>query len=156
MLTGQPTVKPNDQLAAALMDTLTVSATTRRRMTDETVFELIGEDGFSQLIAAFYRHVAKDDVLRPLYPEQDLQPAEERLRDFLVFRFGGPPRYIEQRGHPALRMRHAPFAVNRAAHDHWLAAMEKAFAESELDPQAEPVLRKFFVEAAAFLINRAD
>ena len=53
-------------------------------------------------------------------------------------------------------MRHAPFAVNRAAHDHWLAAMEKAFAETELDSQAEPVLRKFFVEAAAFLINRAD
>ena len=69
-------------------------------MTDETVFELIGEDGFAQLIAAFYRHVADDIVLRPLYPEQDLQPAEERLRDFLVFRFGGPPRYTEQRGEP--------------------------------------------------------
>ncbi len=123
-------------------------------MTDETVFDLIGEQGFAQLAAAFYRHVAEDTVLRPLYPEADLQPAEDRLRDFLVFRFGGPPRYIEQRGHPALRMRHAPFAVDRSAHDHWLAAMDKAFAETTLDPHAETALRKFFVEAAAFLINR--
>ena len=125
-------------------------------MTDDAVFELIGEEGFTQLVAAFYRRVAADTVLRPLYPEQDLQGAEQRLRDFLVFRFGGPPRYIEQRGHPALRMRHAPFAVTRAAHDHWLAAMDEAFAETMLDQAAEPVLRRFFSEAAAFLINRAD
>ena len=123
---------------------------------DDTVFESIGEDGFARLIAAFYRHAAEDTVLRPLYPEQELQGAEHRLRDFLVFRFGGPPRYIEQRGHPALRMRHAPFAVTRDAHDHWLAAMDAAFAESNLDQAAETTLRKFFVEAAAFLINRAD
>ncbi len=125
-------------------------------MTETNVFELIGEDGFGQLVAAFYRHVAQDSVLRPMYPEEDLQPAEERLRDFLVFRFGGPPRYIEQRGHPALRMRHAPFAVTRKAHDHWLAAMERAFAESQLDPQAEDALREFFAGAAAFLVNRPD
>ena len=59
---------------------------------DDSVFELIGEVGFAQLVAAFYRRVAEDMVLRPLYPEQDLQAAEQRLRDFLVFRFGGPPR----------------------------------------------------------------
>jgi len=115
---------------------------------------LIGEQGFAELISAFYRHVAADRVLRPLYPEQDLLPAEERLRDFLVFRFGGPPRYIEQRGHPALRMRHAPFAVDQVAHDHWLAAMDAAFVETQLDATAEIALRKFFTEAAAFLINR--
>jgi len=123
---------------------------------DASVFSLIGEEGFAQLTAAFYRRVAEDTVLRPLYPEPDLQAAEQRLRDFLVFRFGGPPRYIEQRGHPALRMRHAPFAVTQVAHDHWLAAMDEAFQESELDPAAETALRTFFVEAAAFLINRAE
>lgn len=123
---------------------------------DSTVFDLIGEEGFARLTAAFYRHVATDSVLRPLYPEADLQAAELRLRDFLVFRFGGPPRYLEERGHPALRMRHSPFAVTRAAHDHWLAAMEAAFGEVALDPIAENTLRKFFAEAAAFLVNRAD
>lgn len=125
-------------------------------MNDDSVFEAIGEEGFTRLVAAFYRHVAGDIVLRPLYPEQELQGAEQRLRDFLVFRFGGPPRYIQERGHPALRMRHAPFAVTRTAHDHWLTAMEKAFTEANFDEATETVLRKFFVEAAAFLINRQE
>lgn len=125
-------------------------------MMDDAVFDVIGEEGFARLIAAFYRHVATDAVLRPLYPDEELDEAEHRLRDFLVFRFGGPPRYMQERGHPALRMRHAPFAVTRAAHDHWLAAMDAAFEETGLDPAAEAVLRAFFVQAAAFLVNRAD
>ena len=73
-------------------------------MDDQEVFALIGEDGFSRLVAAFYRRVPLDDILGPMYPAQDLQGAEERLRNFLIFRFGGPPRHIEQRGHPRLRM----------------------------------------------------
>ena len=125
-------------------------------MNDDAVYEMIGEDGFARLVSAFYRRVAVDPILRPLYPEPELQAAEDRLREFLVFRFGGPDRYIQERGHPALRMRHAPFAVTPTAHDHWLAAMDEAFAESDLDQSAEAVLRKFFVGAAAFLVNRPD
>ena len=86
-------------------------------MEDGEVYQLIGEDGFIRLIAAFYRQIPNDDVLGPLYPAHDFAGAEKRLRDFLIFRFGGPARYIEDRGHPRLRMRHAPFPVGQMARD---------------------------------------
>ena len=77
----------------------------------ENIYGIIGENGIARLIAAFYRQVPADDILRPMYPEEDLAGAEMRLREFLVFRFGGPQRYIAQRGHPRLRMRHASFPL---------------------------------------------
>ena len=82
---------------------------------DQEIYSRIGEEGFTRLIAAFYRQVPGDDILAAMYPSQDLAGAQQRLRDFLIGRFGGPQRYIEQRGHPRLRMRHMPFAVNTAA-----------------------------------------
>jgi hemoglobin len=118
------------------------------------VYDLIGEEGFARLVAAFYRRVATDDLLAPMYPAEDMQGAEERLRDFLVFRFGGPDRYIQQRGHPALRMRHAPYAIHQAARDRWLALMEAALAETALPAEAEAPLREFFDQGATFMINR--
>ena len=121
---------------------------------DQDIFALIGEDGFDRLIAAFYRQVPTDDLLGPMYPADDLPGAEERLRDFLIYRFGGPQRYIEQRGHPRLRMRHAPFAVNQAARDRWIQLMNNALAESALPPEADSVLRQFFDGVATFMINR--
>jgi hemoglobin len=90
------------------------------------LYEIIGEDGFRRLVSAFYRRVPSDDILGPMYPESDFEGAEERLRDFLVGRFGGPQRYIEQRGHPRLRLRHAPFAVDVRARDRWLQLMGAA------------------------------
>lgn len=122
---------------------------------DQDIYALIGEDGFERLIAAFYRHVPEDDILGPMYPAHDIPGAEQRLRDFLVFRFGGPQRYIEQRGHPRLRMRHAPFAVTAAARDRWMQIMSKALEEAGLPPQAEALLRDFFESTATFMINRA-
>lgn len=119
-----------------------------------TVFEQIGEDGFAAFVSAFYRRVPTDPILGPLYPEKDFDAAEERLRDFLVFRFGGPPRYIQQRGHPALRMRHAPFAITQAARDRWIELMEAALVESHVPFEAAAELQGFFDEAATFLINR--
>ena len=124
-------------------------------MDDQEVFALIGEDGFSRLVAAFYRRVPLDDILGPMYPAQDLQGAEERLRNFLIFRFGGPPRYIEQRGHPRLRMRHAPFAVDQAARDRWMQLMTAALAEANLPAEADALLREFLGSTATFMINRA-
>jgi hemoglobin len=121
---------------------------------DTQVFGLIGEDGFARLVGAFYRRVRTDDLLAPLYPEKGLSGAEERLRDFLVGRFGGPQRYAEQRGHPRLRMRHARFNVDQAARDRWVSLMEAALAETKLDPEAERMLRQFFHDSATFLINR--
>jgi hemoglobin len=121
---------------------------------DTQLYSLIGEDGFTRLVAAFYRRIPTDDILGPLYPQQDFKGAEERLRMFLVMRFGGPQHYMETRGHPRLRMRHAPFPVTPAARDRWIELMEAALAETKLPPVAEAMLRAFFQEGGTFLINR--
>ena len=86
-------------------------------MPDETaissVHPLIGDEGFQRLVAAFYRQIPTDDLLGPLYPADDLEGSERRLCGFLIFRFGGPDHYLQERGHPQLRMRHAPFAIDQ-------------------------------------------
>jgi hemoglobin len=122
---------------------------------DQETYSIIGEEGFRRLIAAFYRRIAQDDILGPMYPKQDLAGAEERLREFLIFRFGGPQRYIEHRGHPRLRMRHAPFAIDQAARNRWIELMDAAFEEAQLPPEAHAMLRGFFDSTATFMINRA-
>lgn len=124
-------------------------------MEDNEVYAAIGEPGFQRLVSAFYKQVPEDDILGPMYPTEDMQGAEERLRDFLIFRFGGPPRYIEQRGHPRLRIRHAPFPVDQAARDRWVTLMDRAFQEASLPPEAEATLRRFFESTATFMMNRA-
>jgi hemoglobin len=123
-------------------------------MEELDLYATIGEDGFRRLIAAFYRQVPGDDVLGPMYPKHDLAGAEQRLRDFLIGRFGGPQRYIEQRGHPRLRMRHMPFAVNSAARERWMQLMTNALDDVMLPPEADALLREFFHGVSAMLINR--
>jgi hemoglobin len=122
---------------------------------DSQLYGLIGEDGFRRLVRAFYAQVPGDPILGPMYPPNDLEGAEQRLRDFLVFRFGGPSRYLEQRGHPRLRMRHAPFAIDAKARDRWVSLMERALEEAHLPEEAGAALRPFFASVATFLINRA-
>ena len=122
---------------------------------DQEVYGLIGDEGFTRLIAGFYRRVAADDILGPMYPAQDLAGAEERLREFLIFRFGGPQRYIEKRGHPRLRMRHGPFAIDQAARNRWMELMAASMAEAALPVEAEEVLRAFFDATSTFMINRS-
>jgi hemoglobin len=121
---------------------------------DTQVYPLIGEDGFHRLVAAFYRQVPGDDILGPLYPKHDLPGAEARLRGFLIQRFGGPDLYSQQRGHPRLRMRHAPFVIDQKGRDRWVELMERALAETKLPQEAERLLRAFFNDAATFMINR--
>jgi hemoglobin len=123
-------------------------------MLEQDVYKVIGEKGFARLVDAFYAQVPRDEVLGPMYPPHDLAGAAERLRDFLVGRFGGPHRYLEQRGHPRLRGRHAPFAIDEKARDRWVAMMERALAEAELPAEATEVLRHFLATTATFLINR--
>lgn len=118
------------------------------------LFEPIGEDGFVRLTAAFYRRVRTDELLGPMYPADDWEGAEQRLRDFLVQRFGGPPRYAQQRGHPRLRMRHAPFPITPAARDRWMALMTAAVDEAQLPAEARPALLQFFDQVATFMVNR--
>lgn len=120
---------------------------------DTQMYALIGDDGFRRLVAAFYRRVATDDILSPMYPKQDLAGAEGRLRGFLIQRFGGPETYSQQRGHPRLRMRHGPFKIDRAGRDRWVELMEAALLETDLPPGAIAPLRKFFHDAATFMIN---
>jgi hemoglobin len=124
-------------------------------MMDELdVFGRIGEAGFASLVKAFYRQVPGDEILGPMYPVDDLAGAEARLRDFLVGRFGGPQRYIEQRGHPRLRARHAPFAIDQRARDRWIALMTRALDETALPADATAVLRAFFESTSTFMMNR--
>ena len=122
-------------------------------MTEEQVYDTIGEDGFARLVRAFYAQVPGDDILGRLYPPHDLVGAEQRLRDFLVGRFGGPPRYIEARGHPRLRMRHMPFLIDEAARNRWVTLMEAALDEAALPTEATVLLREFFHSVATFLRN---
>lgn len=121
---------------------------------DENLYAIIGEEGFSRLIRAFYSQVPDDEILGPMYPAEDLVGAEQRLRDFLVMRFGGPPRYAEQRGHPRLRMRHMPFPIDQKARDRWMELMERALGETGLPDQVADTLRQFFDGTATFMINR--
>ena len=124
-------------------------------MVDElTVYPQIGEDGFARLVRAFYAQVPDDEILGPMYPLDDMAGAEARLRDFLVGRFGGPARYIEQRGHPRLRMRHAPFAIDQRARDRWVQLMTRALDETQLPAESDAVLRAFFDATATFMRNR--
>ena len=120
---------------------------------DTQVYDAIGEDGFRRLVAAFYRRVPADDILGPLYPQNDMPGAEQRLREFLIQRFGGPDHYSQRRGHPRLRMRHAPFKIDQAARDRWIELMEAALAEAQLSTEATPMLRRFFHDSATFMIN---
>ena len=123
-------------------------------MEEQQLFSVLGEEGFRRLIAAFYRQIPNDDILGPLYPPNDVTGAEERLRDFLIFRFGGPQRYIEQRGHPRLRMRHAPFPVDQAARDRWMKLMHHALDEVQAPPDVREVLLAYFDSTATAMINK--
>lgn len=122
-------------------------------ISDAEIYGQIGEEGFARLVAAFYRQVPADDILGPMYPAEDLAGAEERLKDFLIGRFGGPPRYMERRGHPRLRMRHMPFKLDQRARDRWVELMDRALDEVQLPKESEDFLRGFFHHMATFLMN---
>ena len=108
---------------------------------------------FHRIVARFYEQVAEDDVLRPLYPEEDLGPAEVRLRMFLEQYWGGPRTYSDQRGHPRLRMRHAPFKVGPIERDAWLRCMKVAVDEANLDEPHREQLWHYLQYAAASMVN---
>jgi hemoglobin len=123
-----------------------------------TPFERFGgHDFFELLVARFYAGVAADPILRSMYPEEDLGPAAERLQLFLEQYWGGPTTYSQLRGHPRLRMRHAPFPVDAAAHDAWLrhmrAALDAASAASPISPEDEAELWDYLQRAALSMVN---
>ena len=115
-----------------------------------------GHQVFVQLVDAFYDGVAGDELLRPMYPEEDLGPAKERLLMFLEQYWGGPRTYGDLRGHPRLRMRHMPFTVSPKARDHWLAHMRAAVDTLDLAPMHEATLWDYLERAAHSMVNSAD
>jgi hemoglobin len=125
-------------------------------MHEAEVYSIVGAEGFARLVSAFYRQVPQDNLLGPMYPTRDLEAAEKRLRDFLIYRFGGPQTYIEQRGHPRLRARHFPFRINQAARDRWMQLMNNALVEATLPAETEQVLRTFLDGMSTFMINHAE
>jgi len=112
-----------------------------------------GHDTFVRLVAEFYRGIADDPVLRPMYPEEDLTPAAERLTGFLEQYWGGPGTYSQERGHPRLRMRHIPFKINPDARDRWLGHMRRAVDSLALPPVTEEMLWDYLTRAAHSLVN---
>jgi hemoglobin len=124
-------------------------------MQEQEIYAAIGHEGFTRLIAAFYRQIPEDTILGPMYKGRDLKAAEARLRDFLIYRFGGPDSYIQERGHPRLRMRHGPFAIDEAARNRWMELMRKALAEAQFAPEVEEALIPYLDNTATFMINRS-
>ena len=110
-------------------------------------------EGIAMLVAAFYQRVKGDDLVGPMYPPEDWEGAEARLRDFLLFRLGGDPTYINERGHPRLRMRHQPFRIDIAARDRWLKLMGEAMDECAVPATSRPFLNEFVAQIADFMRN---
>jgi hemoglobin len=122
-----------------------------------TFYEAVGgEDVFRRLVAAFYRGVAEDPVLRPLYPDGELAAAEERLRWFLVQYWGGPTTYGERRGHPRLRARHAGFHIGPTQREAWLRRMRAALDSLELEPAYEQPLWSYLQQTAYAMTNQTE
>lgn len=122
--------------------------------TEMTFFEAVGgEETFRKLVHHFYEGVKTDPLLRPMYPEEDLAPAEERLALFLMQYWGGPGTYSERRGHPRLRMRHMPFRIGPAERDAWLRCMRTAVDRLALPEEYDTLLWRYLNMAASSLVN---
>jgi hemoglobin len=112
-----------------------------------------GENTFRRLVRAFYARVATDPILRPIYPEEDLAGATERLTLFLIQYWGGPATYSEQRGHPRLRLRHQPFAIGQQERDAWLGHMTAAVDSLDVSANVRKALLDYFETASTAMIN---
>ncbi len=120
------------------------------------LFHDLGEERLRALVTAFYRRVRNDDLIGPMYPPDDWPAAEKRLSDYLVYRFGGPQTYLEERGHPRLRGRHMPFAIGAAERDRWLDLMGASMREVEIPVEQVPVMGAFFTQVADFMRNQEE
>ena len=115
-----------------------------------------GQKTFNELVSHFYALVAVNPVLRPMYPDSDLKAAAQRLEMFLVQYWGGPTTYSEQRGHPRLRMRHAPFHIATKERDEWLSCMRQAVDGLEINAELKTELWNYLEMAANSMVNQPD
>jgi hemoglobin len=120
----------------------------------QSVYDILGgEDPIRELVHAFYDKVEQDPVLRPMFPD-DLEEGKYWQFLFLLQFFGGPTRYMEERGHPRLRMRHFPFPINQEARDHWLDHMLTSIDDVGIEEPARTIMRDYFIKSSTFLINQ--
>jgi len=124
------------------------------------IYGQVGGEGIGKLVASFYAGVKTDSILGPLYQkamqergEPDLQGAEDRLREYLIGRFGGPPTYVEKYGHPRLRARHFPFVIDQNGRDRWMQIMEKALNERGFPQSVHDEMKRFFTQLSQHMIN---
>ena len=135
---------------------LSISDTVER---EKSIWDQLGgtdggaPDAFAELVDRFYDGIENDPIIRPMYPDEDMPGARERLALFLIQYFGGPAIYSEQHGHPRLRMRHSPFIVNADARDRWVSHMSASLAQLEIPPALRDQLWSYLVSAADSLIN---
>ncbi|MES2596995.1 MAG: globin [Verrucomicrobiota bacterium] len=125
-------------------------------ITIDTLNQHVGEEKLRATVAAFYRRVREDALIGRLYPQDDWAGAEKRLADFIVYRFGGPQTYIEERGHPRLRMRHISFSIGVAERDQWLKLMGESMREAGISEEAAQVMIPFFAQVADMMRNRPE
>jgi hemoglobin len=119
----------------------------------QNLYDQLGSEGFAKLARVFYQGVAGDPLLKPMYPEEDLAPAERRLKLFLEQYWGGPDTYQQERGHPRLRMRHMPFTIGPKARDAWLSHMRAALDSLELSPADDALVWDYLERAAHAMLN---
>jgi len=123
-------------------------------VTEQVVMEECGEEGIRRMVAAFYKRVRMDDLIGPMYPDEDWEGSEERLAEFMLFRLGASDAYVEKRGHPRLRMRHVNFKIGEAERDRWLELMGDAMEETAVSVKARGFLEPFFRQVADFMRNQ--
>ena len=125
-------------------------------MNEEEVFAEMGEEGIGRMVQAFYKRVKVDELIGPMYPEGQWEQSEWRLREFLNYRLGGVPRYIEERGHPRLKARHIPFSIGIAERDRWMKLMSEAMVEAEVSEAVQGQLKPFLANIADNMRNRDE
>ena len=125
-------------------------------MNEAEIYRVVGEEGFEKLTASFYKRVKEDDLIGPMYPSNDWEGSEERLREFLLFRFGADQSYLEKRGHPRLRGRHMPFQIGVAERDRWIELMGAAAEETIPDDEIRGSIMAFFKQVAEFIRNQPE
>ena len=122
-------------------------------MNENYIISQIGREGICRISAEFYQIMRSDDLIGPMYPQHDWDGAEERFRDFLLFRFAGDQTYTMKRGHPRLRMRHAPYLIGEKERDRWMEIMDQAMSKSEIPDDVATMLHDFFSGVADFMRN---
>ncbi len=122
-------------------------------MNEKAIMAEIGREGIINLTATFYQKIKLDDLIGPMYPENQWEASECRLREFLLMRIGGETDYTKHRGHPRLRMRHLPFSIGVKERDRWVQLMNESIEENSIPESSAQQLSQFFTEVADFMRN---